>query len=294
VRDRIDAAAAGRAKIGDAITAVRRNASMEVQEFRLAREQLGAAGATADQVATDAAAAGARETELAGLVASLPRDADTLAAEATGVADRMAANPEAMSYLDPAPEVAGLATEAQALGARARQERAPLLQVQSDLDALRQRVRDAAAVVDRAVLAYDEAQRSLAAAASAVADAGDEVSRMDVGLSARATAEEAEQALAAAHTAAALDAVRREADRARELANEAIARARRDRREAESQRRAAQMGATGSGFLGGGGGGHHGGFGGGGGGHHGGGGGGGFGGGGGGGGFGGGGGSRGF
>ena len=296
VRDRIDAAAAGRAKVGDAITAVRRNASMEVQEFRLACEQLGAAGATADQVATDAAAAGARETELAGLVASLPRGADALAAEAAGVSDRMAANPEAMSYLDPAPEVAGLATEAQALGARARQERAPLLQVRSDLDALQQRVRDAAAVVDRAVLAYDEAQRSVAAAESAVADADDEVSRMDVGLSARATAEEAGQALAAAHTAATLDAVLREADRARELANEAIARARRDRREAESQRRAAQMGGAGAGFLGGGGGhhggGHHGGgFGGG---HHGGGGGGGFGGGGGGGGFGGGGGSRGF
>ncbi|WP_343909415.1 TPM domain-containing protein, partial [Nocardioides aquiterrae] len=129
VRERVDAAAAGRARLDDTLAQVRRNASMEVQQFRAARDGLDGAATAADQVAADAAAAGAREAELAALVTALPLDADRLAAEAAGVADRMTANPQAVSFLDPAPEVAGLDATARALGGRARQQRAPLLQL---------------------------------------------------------------------------------------------------------------------------------------------------------------------
>ncbi|HEU5035437.1 MAG TPA: hypothetical protein VFT70_00420 [Nocardioides sp.] len=289
VRERVDAAAAGRARLGDALAQVRRDASMEVQRFRAARAELDAAVAAADQIAAGAGAAGTREDELAALVTALPLDADRLAAEAAGVADRMTANPQAVSFLDPTPEVAGLDATARAIGERSREQRAPLLQLRSDLDALGQRVRDAAAAVNHVVQAYDETQRSLQAAESAVAAAHAEVSHGDVGPTARSMAEEAGETLAAAGTADTLPAIDAGADRARDLANEAIARARRDRRDADARRaaqRRAASAAAGSSFFGGGrggggfGGGHGGGgghgfggggsrgFGGGGGGHH--------------------------
>lgn len=256
VRDAVDGAAAGRERLDADLATTRRNASMEVQEFRLAREQVGSARAAADRVATEAATAGARETELEELTTGLPRTADGLATDADGISARMAENPEAMSYLHPAPPAAELAAEARALGARSREARPPLLTLRDELGELGQRVHAAAAAVDGIVTAYDQAQRARWAAEAAVAEAQQEVRDGDVGATARQQAQEAVDVLAAAQVAETLDAIARGAARARELAAEAVARARRDQRDAEARRAAQRQAArtsSGSSFFGGGG-----------------------------------------
>lgn len=243
VRDAVDSAAAGRQRLDADLATTRRNASMEVQDFRLAREQVESARAAADRVATEAATAGVRETELEELTTGLPRTADGIATQADGVGSRMAQNPAAMSYLQPAPPAAELAAEARALGARSREARPPLLALRDELAELGQRVHAAAAAVDGIVVAHDQAQRALAAAEAAVVEAQEEAGDGDVGSTARQQAQEAADALAGARVAETLDAMARGAARARELAAEALARARRDQRDAEA-RRAAQRQAA--------------------------------------------------
>ncbi|MDI6908801.1 TPM domain-containing protein [Nocardioides sp.] len=254
VRDRVEAAALARRRLDGELSAIRSDSSMATQEFRRAREQVGAAAQTADRITTDAAAAGDRESELTELTAQLPLTAQRLAADAAGVGARIEANPTAISYLDVVPPVAELEAEAARLGDRARQPKAPLLALRDDLDTLGRRVTESAGVVAAIIAAYEDAQRLLAAAGAAVADARDEVDRADVGSAARATLAEAEDALVRADGADTLDAVRRAAEEARDLANDAAARARRDRRGAEQRRAAARRGSGGGSFLGGGGG----------------------------------------
>ncbi|MBI2245554.1 MAG: hypothetical protein HYU55_16990 [Nocardioides sp.] len=263
VRDRVEAAALGRGQLDGELAAIRGDASMATQEFRRARERIAAAAQAADRITTDAAAAGERERELTELTAQLPLTAQRLVADAAGVGARIEANATAISYLDVALPVAELEAEATRLGERARAPKAPLLAVRADLDTLGRRIVESAGVVEAVIAAYEDAQRLLTAAAAAAADARDEVGRADVGRAARATLAEAEEALARAESADTLDAVRRAAEEARDLANDAAARARRDRREAEQQRAAARRRSAGGSFFGGGGGGGFGGFGGG-------------------------------
>lgn len=270
LRERVEAAAVARSRLDADLATVRENASMTVQQFRLAREQLTACQQAADQVAADAAAAGERERQLDELTVQLPLTAERLAADAAAVAGRIEANSVAITFLDAVPEVSAVEAEATALGQRARAPKAPLLALEGELASLASSLHEHASTVDAVIAEYDEAQRVLRAAGAAVAEARDEVGRIDVGMSARSTADDAEAALARAEGADTLDGIRRGAEEAKALALDAIARARRDRRHAEQQRAAARRASSSGGSFfgggGGGGGGHHGGFGGGGGG----------------------------
>ena len=265
VRGRVDAATVARAGLTDALATIRTNASMATQEFRLAREQIVAARAVADQVATDAAAPGVREDELDRLTTELPLVAQRLEAQATSLGGQVAANASAISYLASVPAAPELAAEAAALGQQAAAPRAPLLALKTRLDALQERLTASVTAVAQVIASYDETQRALRAAESAVAEARSEVDRADVGRGARAAAEEAAAMLERADDLAGLDEIRAAADEARSRANDAVAQARRDRREAEEQREAARRQAAAasaarrSSFSSSGGGGHHGG-----------------------------------
>ncbi|WP_085872356.1 MULTISPECIES: hypothetical protein [unclassified Nocardioides] len=266
VRARVDAAKVARTALADALATIRSNSSMATQEFRLAREQITAARTAADTIATDAAAPGVRERELDQLTTQLPLTGQRLAAEATALAAQIESNSAAVSYLTTVPEVAPIGAEAAALGQQAAAPRAPLLLLKTQLDAVAERLAGCTDVVVTVIATYEETQRALRAAEAAVAEAQSEVSRADVGSRARAAAEEAAGLLDQAAALAALDQIRGGADAARNRANDAVAMARRDRREAEEQRAAARRAAAAassrssfSGFGGGGGGGgsHH-------------------------------------
>lgn len=251
VRDRVEAASLARRRLDDELAAIRDSASMSTQAFRRARDQITAARQGADTIATDSAAAGERERELAELTAQLPLTAQRLAADAAGVREQIEANATAISYLDVVPPVAELASEAARLGERAQEPRAPLLAIRDDLEVLGRRLLESSGVVAAVTAAYEDTQRVLGAAAAALAEARDEVGRADVGTGARGTLGEAEQAWARAESGQTLDAVRRDAESARDLAHEATARARRDRRDAEQRRAAARPSSSGgSSFLG--------------------------------------------
>lgn len=262
VRERVEVAAVARRGLDADLATIRESSSMAVQQFRLAREQIGAAQETVDRIVAGAAVAGERERELEELTVQLPLTAERLAAAATALTERIGANATAISYLDAVPEVAGLGAEATSIRERARQPKAPLLALQDSLAAIEAALLERTSVVEAAIAAYEETQQVLRAAAAAVSEARAEVGRMDVGLSARAVAGDAEEALARAEAADTLDAIRRSAEEARQLALDAIARARRDRREAEQRRAAAQRNRSSSGIFGGSGGSSFGGFGG--------------------------------
>ncbi|MCW2772356.1 MAG: hypothetical protein JWN91_682 [Nocardioides sp.] len=264
VRARVDAAKVARTALADALATIRVNSSMTTQEFRLAREQITAARTAADTIATDAAAPGVRERELDQLTTELPLTAQRLAAEATALAAQIESNSAAVSYLTTVPEVAPIGAEAAALGQQAAAPQAPLLLLKTQLDAVAERLAGCTNVVVTVLAEYDETQRALRAAEAAVTEAQSEVSRADVGSRARAAAEEAAGLLDQAAALAVLDQIRGGADAARSRANDAVAMARRDRREAEEQRAAARRAAAAassrssfSGFGGGGGGGSH-------------------------------------
>lgn len=264
VRERVETASVARTRLDGELAAIRDSASMSTQAFRRARDQIVAAQQSADAIATDAAAAGDRERELVELSAQLPLTAQRLAADAAGLRGQIEANATAISYLDVVPPVAELESEAARLGERAQQPKAPLLALRDDLEDVGRRLQSSGAAITGVIAAYDDTQRVLGAATAAVDEARDEVGRPDVGTSARGTLAEAEQALTRAGMASTLDAIRREAETARDLAHEASARARRDRRDAEQRRAAARRSSSGSSFFGGGGSGRSGGFGGGG------------------------------
>jgi hypothetical protein len=244
VRAQVDAAKVARAALTDSLATIRGNSSMTTQEFRLAREQITAARAAADTIATDSAAAGVRERELDQLTTQLPLTAQRLSADATALSAQIEANSAAVSYLATVPEVAPIGAEAAALGQQAATPKAPLLLLKTRLDAVEKRLAECANVVVTVVAAYEETQRALRAAEAAVAEAQDEVSRADVGSGARGAAEEAAALLDQAAALTVLDQIRGGADEARSRANEAVAQARRDRREAEEQREAARRQAA--------------------------------------------------
>lgn len=250
VRERVEAAAVARSRLDGDLSTIRESSSMAVQQFRRAREQIAAAQQTADTITADTAAAGERERELEELTVQLPLAADGLAAAAAGLVERIDTGSAAISYLDTVPEASAFQAEATSIGQRARQPKAPLLALKADLDALEATLLEGTSIVDAAIAAYDETQRVLRAAAAAVDEARGEVGHLDVGVTARAVATDAEAALARAEAAETLDEIRRAAEEAKELALDAIARARRDRRDAD-QRRAAERTRT-STFLGGG------------------------------------------
>ncbi|GAA4698737.1 TPM domain-containing protein [Nocardioides conyzicola] len=244
VRGRVDAAKVARVALTDALATIRANSSMTTQEFRLAREQITAARLAADAIATDAATAGVRERELEQLTTELPLTGQRLAAEAYALTGQVEDNAAAISYLATAPDIRPIGAEAAALGEQAAAPKAPLLRLKTDLDAVAARLAASTATVTAAITDYEETQRSLRAAEAAVTEARSEVGRPDIGSHARAAAEEAAALLDQASGLATLDQIRRGADAARSTANDAVAMARRDRREAEEERDAARRRAA--------------------------------------------------
>lgn len=240
LRARVDSAKADRSRLDGALAAIETNSSMSTQEFRLARQQIVETQDLCDSIAAGASAATAREEQLTMLTAELPLTARRLVAQATAIGDLVDANSAAVSHLTRSPAVAELRAEATALGAEAEQPRAPLLRIEQELDDVAGRLSLERRAVDGIIAEYEAAQRALEAAASAVAEARREVTGADVGPTARAAAGEAEQLLRAAESAEQLTEVHRAAQSARDRANDAVARARRDRREAQARRDAAR------------------------------------------------------
>ncbi len=244
LRAGVDEAAVSRKRLDGALSVIETNSSMRTQEFALAREQVQAAQGACDQIAAGAAAAGVAEEHLRLLEAELPLAARTLATEAAGLAERMDAESDAVSYLSEAPAPDELRAEAAALGERAARSRAPLLALEAELADVRTRLTRATSLVDDVVEEYRDTRRALTAAEASVAEAATEVSRADVGPTARGAAATAAQQLSSAQVADSMAEARRGADEARSTANAATARARRDRREAEQEREAARRAST--------------------------------------------------
>lgn len=240
VRAKVDAAKVARVALTDALATIRQSSSMTTQEFRLAREQITAARVAADAIATDSATAGVRRLELEQLTTELPLTGQRLAAEAYALTGQVEDNSAAVSYLTTAPDIRPIGAEAAALGQQAAAPKAPLLRLKTDLDAVAARLATATNLVVTVIADYEETQRSLRAAEAAVTEARSEVGRADVGSRARAAAEEAAALLDQARRLTVLEQIRVGADAARSAADDAVARARSDRREAEEERDAAR------------------------------------------------------
>lgn len=243
VRERVDAARAARHELDRRLADIERNSSMDTQEFRLARTQVGEARALCDEVAVAAAVPGERVGELQRLATDLPATAERLVAEADAIAGLVAHHSAAVSFLPQVPEAAVLRSQAVDLGQAAAAPRAPLLDLGRRADDLAARTAAARSAVDEVVEQWEDAQRALRAADVSVDSARGDVRGMDVGGRARSMLQRAEELLAAAHTETSLSTMAATAQRAREEADRAAARARADKRAAD-QRRAAQRRST--------------------------------------------------
>jgi len=235
-REALAAAEVSRARLDGRVTVIETNASMQHQEFAYAREQLDQAHADADAVAAAAAAPAGLEQRLATLAAELPLTAERLQAEARGVADRMAEQPGAMSYLTDPPAPAQLAEEAAVLAERSREPGVRLADVEAEVGALSERVEAARATVERAVSDHAAAERDVRTAEAAIAEARREVLDPDAGSGPRSQLEAAEALLQQAAQASSLPDVSTLARRAAGQAHEAAAEARRDARSAQAAR----------------------------------------------------------
>ncbi|GAB2859384.1 coiled-coil domain-containing protein [Nocardioides pacificus] len=236
LREGVDAAMLERRRLDGALSVIETNSSMRTQEFRAAREQIGRAQTACDGIAASAAAAGALEAQLRELAAELPLTAQRLEAQAEALGELIDTHSAAVAYLPAVPAVEELRVEAQVLGDRAREPKAALLELDAEAHQLDDRLVQGRSVIDAVIAEYDDAQRALRAAASALSEAEQEVRHSDVGAAARSIAAEAADLLRRADVADDLVETRRVADAAKERANEASARARRDQREAQQRR----------------------------------------------------------
>ncbi|MDR7255457.1 chromosome segregation ATPase [Nocardioides sp. BE266] len=245
IRSTVDRAAADRKALDGALATIERHSSMGDQQFAKAREEITAAQASAESVATDAGAPAAAQEHLRALAVDLPLRAQRAVVEADAIQGQVTTHPAAMTFLAEVPDVSTLRSDASAVGTDVTASKPPYLRLDARLAEAEAGLVRARAVVDRGIADHEAAQRALEGAASAVSAAAGEVSQRDVGGGARALLEEARSLLAEAEAeTASLAAITSGADAAKDRAHAAAARARQDQRDAEQRRRAARRAAA--------------------------------------------------
>ncbi|MBD3926281.1 hypothetical protein IEZ26_16770 [Nocardioides cavernae] len=247
VRVAVDRAAAGRKALDGTIRTVEAHTSMSDQQFARGREELTAAQQSADAIAADAALPAQRVEQLRALSVDLPLRVQRAVVEADAVQGQVTTHPAAMTFLAVVPDVSTLRAGAVAVGDDLTTPRPPYLRLDQQLGEVEAGLVRARAEVDRAIADHEASQRALEDAASAIAAARGEVRHSDVSRAARDLLEEAAALLARAEAeTGSLAAITSGAGNAKDAADRAGARARKDRRDAEQRREAARRAAAAS------------------------------------------------
>ena len=133
VRVAVDRAAAARKALDGAIRTVEAHTSMSDQQFARAREELTAAQRSADAVATDAALPAQRVEQLRALSVDLPLRVQRAVVEADAVQAQVTTHPAAMTSPPAAPDVATLRAGAVSVGDDLTTPRPPYLRLDERL-----------------------------------------------------------------------------------------------------------------------------------------------------------------